>query len=135
MRHLLRHLVFAASLLSVIALAASVAPAQTSASARRAATAKPAFHVLGAMPVNTNPVLPGGLHTTRNGNGNGNGTGTGWNHGNVDEIGDLCAWTFGNYWSLNGGYANEAWGPNGQDLYLVQTEWDQSIEAWVTAGP
>jgi hypothetical protein len=59
----------------------------------------------------------------------------GWNHGSADEIGDLCAWTFGNYWALNGGYANEAWGPNGQDLYIVQREWDQATEACVLAGP
>lgn len=59
----------------------------------------------------------------------------GWNHNNGDEIGDLCAWQFGNYWSLNGGYADEAWGPNGQDLYIVQTEWDQSTESCVNAGP
>lgn len=57
-----------------------------------------------------------------------------WLH-QTAEIGDLCAWYFGNYWTLNGGYANEAWGPNGQDLYIIQTEWDQATESCVNAGP
>lgn len=60
---------------------------------------------------------------------------TGWNHNTGDEIGDLCNWIFGNYWTQNGGYANEAWGPTGQDLYIVQTEWDQATESCVNAGP
>lgn len=63
---------------------------------------------------------------------------TAWDHGGSggEEIGDLCAWNFGVYYRWpNEAVYNVAWGPNGQDLYMVQTEWDQAKQACVKAGP
>lgn len=57
-----------------------------------------------------------------------------WVHGS-EEIGDLCMWNFGNVYYLNGAPVNVAWGPNGQDMYMLQTEWDQAKQACVLTGP
>lgn len=54
-----------------------------------------------------------------------------WDNGNGEEIGDLCAWTFGtNSW--DGGLANQMW--NGH-YYDLQLEYDNHTSKCVQVGP
>jgi hypothetical protein len=54
-----------------------------------------------------------------------------WDSGNGEEIGDLCAWTFGtNSW--DSGRANQMW--NGH-FYELQKEYDNHTSACVGVGP
>ena len=54
-----------------------------------------------------------------------------WDTANGEEIGDLCAWTFGtNSW--DGGLANQMW--NGH-FYELQLEYDNHTSSCVQVGP
>jgi hypothetical protein len=54
-----------------------------------------------------------------------------WDTANGEEIGDLCAWTFGSQ-SWDGGLANQMW--NGH-FYDLQLEYDNHTSSCVQAGP
>jgi hypothetical protein len=54
-----------------------------------------------------------------------------WYDASGNEIGDLCAWTFGSQ-SWDGGLANEMW--NGH-FYDLQMEYDNHVAGCVNVGP
>lgn len=58
-----------------------------------------------------------------------------WFHGgHFQEIGDLCVSLYGPM-TFDGGQANQAWGPNGKDYYVMQQEWSNASNSCVQAGP
>lgn len=63
-----KRLVLAISLLGVVALALSLTSAHGGKHNRGPAVKNPVFHVIEAMPINSSPIPPGGLHTRQNGN-------------------------------------------------------------------
>ena len=50
---------------------------------------------------------------------------------NGEEIGDLCAWTFGSQ-SWDGGLANQMWSGH---FYDLQLEYDNHVSGCVQVGP
>ena len=54
-----------------------------------------------------------------------------WDSANGEEIGDLCAWTFGSQ-SWDGGLANQMWSGH---FYDLQLEYDNHVSGCVQVGP